>query len=78
MKANGTIKVWNDNVEKALRTLKKKTIESGLVMAVRDRQEFTKPSAKKRRKVAAAKQRWKKHLRDEDANIFHTPNKKRG
>ena len=68
--ASGTIKVYNDNVEKALRKLKKKTVESGLLMDVREREQYTKPSAKKRKKQAAAKQRWRKYLRDENAKTF--------
>jgi len=75
---SGRIKVYNDNVEKALRKLKKKTVESGLLMEVRDRQEFIKPSAKKRKKMASAKQRWRKYLRDENAKTFPKHNKKKG
>lgn len=73
-----TIKVYNDNVEKALRKLKKINLESGMLMELRDRQQFTKPSAKKRKKLAAAKQRWRKHLRDENAKTFPKHNKKKG
>jgi len=76
--ASGTIKVYNNNVEKALRKLKKKTVESGLLMDVREREQYTKPSAKKRKKQAAAKQRWRKYLRDENAKTFPKHNKKKG
>ena len=40
--------VNNDNLQKALKTLKKKWQDSKTVEELRDRKHFTKPSAKKR------------------------------
>ena len=40
--------VNNDNLQKALKTLKKKWHDSKTVEELRDRKYFTKPSAKKR------------------------------
>jgi len=53
------------NVEKALRKFKKKITESGLLQEVRDRQEYVKPTIKRKLAKSQAKRRWKKHLRDQ-------------
>jgi ribosomal protein S21 len=53
------------NVEKALRKFKKNIIESGLLQEVRDRQEFVKPTTKRKIDKSKAKSRWKKYLRDQ-------------
>lgn len=53
------------NVDKALRKFKKKILESGLIQEVRDRQEFVKPTIKRKLAKSQAKRRWKKHLRDQ-------------
>lgn len=53
------------NVEKALRKFKKKITESGLLQEVRDRQEFVKPTVKRKLAKSQAKRRWNKHLRDQ-------------
>ena len=57
-----TVYVRNDNVEQALRKFKKKIQDSGLLQEVRDRGEYIKPTIKRKKKAAAAKQRWKKKL----------------
>ena len=44
-----TIEVRNNNVEKALRVLKKKLLKDGVMKELRDRQYFQKPSFKKER-----------------------------
>lgn len=59
------IPVFDNNIEKALRKLKKKLTESGLLQEVRERQEFVKPTIKKKIAKSQAKRRWKKHLRDQ-------------
>lgn len=57
-----TVYVRNDNVEQALRKFKKKIQDSGLLQEVRDRGEYIKPTIMRKKKAAAAKQRWKKKL----------------
>ena len=57
-----TVYVKNDNVEQAIRKLKKRIQDSGLLQEVRDREAYEKPTTKKKRKAAAAKNRWKKKL----------------
>ena len=45
-----TVEVRNNNVEKALRVLKKKLQKDGLMKELRMRQHFEKPSLKRQRK----------------------------
>jgi len=60
-----TVVVWNDNVEKALRTFKKKVADSGILKTLRDKEFFEKPTTTRKRKAGAAKARWRKHLRSQ-------------
>lgn len=59
------IPVFDNNVEKALRKLKKKLSESGLLQEVKDRQEFVKPTIKKKIAKSQAKKRWQRYLREQ-------------
>jgi len=43
------VEVRNDNVEKALRTFKKKIMESGKLMDLKEKEFFEKPTTKRRR-----------------------------
>ena len=55
-----TIEVRNNNVEKALRVLKKKLLKDGVMKELRDRQYYQKPSFKKREKKKESIRRYKK------------------
>lgn len=57
-----TVYVRNDNVDQALRKFKKKIQDTGLLQEVRDRGEYVKPTSMRKKKAAAAKNRWKKKL----------------
>jgi small subunit ribosomal protein S21 len=59
------VQVTDGNVEKALRKLKKKVTDQGLLQEIRDRQEFVKPTVKRKIAKGQAKRRWLKHLRDQ-------------
>lgn len=59
--------VKDGNVEKALRKLKKKVSESGLLQDLQARQTYTKPSVKRKIERAMAKKRWKKQLAQQNA-----------
>lgn len=59
------VQVHDGNWEKALRKLKKKISESNLLQEVRERQEFVKPTIKRKIAKSQAIRRWKKHLRDQ-------------
>jgi small subunit ribosomal protein S21 len=62
MVKGSTVYVKNDNVEQAMRKFKKNIQDSGLILDLRARESYEKPTLKRKRKAAAAKQRWKKKL----------------
>lgn len=55
-----SIKVYNNNIEKALRKLKKQVKETKLMLELREREYYVKPSVLRREKKAKAKLRAKK------------------
>lgn len=57
--------VQDGNFEKALRKFKKKIADSDILQEVRDRQEFVKPTAKRKIARNQARRRWQKYLRDQ-------------
>lgn len=57
--------VVDGNTEKALRKFKKLINDFGLLQEVRDRQEFVKPTIKRKIANGQAKRRWQKYLRDQ-------------
>jgi small subunit ribosomal protein S21 len=65
------ILVNDGNVEKALRKLKNKVTDSGLLQELRDRQQYVKPTAKKKIAKSQAVRRWKKYLRDQQLPPKH-------
>ena len=60
------VTVVHDNVDKALRKVKKKIAESGLLNELRDREHYTKPTTERKLKASAAKSRWRKHLQTQE------------
>ena len=58
-----TVFVRDGNVERALRKWKKKVLKKNTLNEVRSRQEFMKPSMKKKLKKEAARRRWLKEQR---------------
>ena len=52
-----TVIVGDGNVEKAMRKFKKKIQNSGLLMELRDRETFTKPTTRRKVKAGQAKAR---------------------
>ena len=57
--------VQDGNFDKALRKFKKKITDTGLLQEVRDRQEFVKPTIRRKLAKSQAKRRWQKYLRDQ-------------
>lgn len=58
--------IVNDgNVEKALRKFKKKIQNSGLLMELRDRETYTKPTTRRKIKKGQAKSRWRKYVQSQ-------------
>jgi small subunit ribosomal protein S21 len=60
-----TVYIKNDNVEQAMRKFKKKIQDSGLLLDMRAREHYEKPTWERKRKAAAAKNRWKKKLQSQ-------------
>ena len=60
-----TVYVKNDNVEQAMRKFKKKIQDRGLLLDMRAREHYEKPTTERKRKAAAAKNRWKKKLQSQ-------------
>lgn len=54
--------VVNGNVEKALRTLKKKMTETNKLKEARARMEYVKPTEQRKRAKKQAKSRWKRKI----------------
>jgi small subunit ribosomal protein S21 len=52
----------NEPIERALRRFKKKIQDSGLLMDLKSREFYEKPTSVRKRKKSAAKNRWKKEL----------------
>ena len=66
MAFNGrSVLVADGNVEKALRRFKKKIQNTGLLMELRERETYQKPTARRKVKKGQAKSRWRKYLRSQ-------------
>lgn len=57
-----TVIVYDDNFEKAIRKFKKKVQASGIMMELRKRECYTKPTTRRKMKANAARNRWRKYL----------------
>jgi small subunit ribosomal protein S21 len=62
-----TIIVRNNNIEKALRVLKRKAKKDGLLQELKDRQYYQKPSEKKRLAKKRGIARWKKEQKKRES-----------
>lgn len=60
-----SVLVKDGNVERALRKFKKKIQEQGLLIELKERETYEKPTTRRKRKKAAAKNRWQKQLRSQ-------------
>ena len=54
------IRVFNNNVEKAIRVLKKKMLKEGVIKELKQRRYYVKPSEKKLRLQKENIRRWRK------------------
>ena len=59
------VEVYDNNINQALRKFKRKIDESGKLIEVIARQFYEKPTTERKRKAGAAKNRWKKKLREQ-------------
>jgi small subunit ribosomal protein S21 len=55
-----TVSVRDNNVEQALRVLKKKMQREGIFREMKLRRDYEKPSEKKKREKSEAVRRWRK------------------
>jgi small subunit ribosomal protein S21 len=60
-----SVTVKDGNVEKALRKFKKKIQEQGLLVELKERETYEKPTTARKRKKAAARNRRQKQLRSQ-------------
>ena len=66
MKFTGkTVFVQDGNVDRAMRKFKKKIQNSGLLLELRERETYVKPTTRRKLKKGQAKSRWKKYLRSQ-------------
>ena len=66
MAFNGrSVLITDGNVEKALRKFKKKIQNAGLLLELRERETYQKPTARRTVKKGQAKSRWRKYLRSQ-------------
>lgn len=54
------VNVRENNIEQALRVLKKKMQREGIFREMKERKDFEKPTAKRKRQKAEAVRRWHK------------------
>ena len=64
-----TVTVKNGNVDRAMRTLKKKLQKEGLLKELKQKQYFEKPSAKKARKKAEGIKRYQRNLKKKQERL---------
>ena len=62
----GVIVKENENINQALRRLKKKVEDSGVLDTLRQKEFYEKPTTERKRKKGAAKARWRKKLRENE------------
>ena len=53
------------SVEKALRKFKKKIQNSGLLLELREREHYVKPTTRRKTAKSLAKKRWQRHLQSQ-------------
>ena len=64
-----TVTVKNGNVDRAMRTLKKKLQKEGLLKELKQKQYFEKPSAKRKRKKAEGIKRYQRALKKKQERL---------
>jgi small subunit ribosomal protein S21 len=61
-----SVLVQDGNVDRALRKFKKKIAASGLLNDLREREHYVKPTTARKLKASAAKNRWRKKMREQE------------
>jgi len=66
MKFHGrSVIVADGNVDKAMRKFKKKIQNSGLLLELRDRETYVKPTTRRKTSRSLAKKRWQRYLQSQ-------------
>jgi len=60
-----SVYVKDGNVDRALRKFKKKIQDQGLLVELKERETYEKPTTRRKRKKSSAKNRWQKQLRSQ-------------
>lgn len=58
--------ITDDNVEKGLRKFKKAVADSGILQELRGRQEYVKPTTRKKIARNQARARWRRYLKSQE------------
>ena len=69
VKRGFVVDVHNNNINKAWRRLKKMVQEDGMLQELRDKERYTKPSARRRKARDMARKRWLKKQREIENNF---------
>jgi ribosomal protein S21 len=72
-----TIKVWKGDINRALKKFKRGVIESGHIFELKERQQYTKPTTKRRKKKQEAIRNAKFERMKEDTYEPPTKGKKK-
>ena len=64
IKGTAVIVKENENINQALRRLKRKVDDAGTLDDLRKKEFYEKPTTEKKRKAGAAKARWRKKVAD--------------
>jgi len=60
-----SVLVQDGNIEKAMRKFKKKIQNSGLLLELRDRETYIKPTTRRKTAKSLAKKRWERQLKSQ-------------
>jgi ribosomal protein S21 len=60
-----SVLVQDNNVDRALRKLKKKVQASGILDDLREKEHYVKPTTARKLKASAARNRWRKKIAEQ-------------
>jgi len=73
-----SVKVRNGDINRALKKFKRGVIESGHIFELKDRQEYTKPTTKRRKqKQQAVRNEWIRRMKDDEFEFSKKTKKKK-
>jgi len=60
-----SVLVNDGNVEKAMRKFKKKIMNSGILLELRERETYVKPTTRRKTKKSLARKRWQRYVQSQ-------------